>query len=55
MPGFVYTLLMTGAFTEFAPSLFNNVDVEKHTASPYGSSESLISVTARPECVSIIY
>jgi hypothetical protein len=46
---------MTGAFTEFAPSLFNNIDVEKHTASPYGSSDALISVTAMPEYVSIIH
>jgi hypothetical protein len=46
---------MTGAFTEFAPSLFNNVDVEKHTASPYGSPDALLTVTAMPECVSIIY
>ncbi|KAJ7921431.1 hypothetical protein B0H13DRAFT_1708208 [Mycena leptocephala] len=51
VPGFAYTLLMTGAFTEFAPSLFNNVDVEKHTASPYGSPDALLTVTAMPDIV----
>ncbi|KAJ7701162.1 hypothetical protein B0H17DRAFT_1046114 [Mycena rosella] len=49
LPGFAYTLLMTGAFTEFAPSPFNDVDVEKHTASPYGAPDALISVTAMPD------
>ncbi|KAJ7870912.1 hypothetical protein B0H14DRAFT_3083842 [Mycena olivaceomarginata] len=34
VPGFAYTLLMTGGFTELAPLSFNNVDVEKHTVSP---------------------
>lgn len=51
VPGFVYTLLMTGGFTEYAPSLFNNVDVEKHTASPYGRPDALMTVTAIPEYV----
>ncbi|KAJ6556025.1 hypothetical protein B0H19DRAFT_1262146 [Mycena capillaripes] len=51
VPGFGYTLLMTGGFTEFAPSLFNNIDTEKHTARPYGSSASLITVTAMPDIV----
>ncbi|KAJ6527151.1 hypothetical protein B0H19DRAFT_1275456 [Mycena capillaripes] len=49
VPGFAYTLLMTGAFMEFGPSPFNNVDVEKHTASPYGVPDALISVTAMPD------
>jgi hypothetical protein len=51
VPDFAYTLLMTGAFTEFAPSWLNNVDTEKHTASPYGKPDALITVTALPECV----
>ncbi|KAJ6555940.1 hypothetical protein B0H19DRAFT_137879 [Mycena capillaripes] len=51
VPGFAYTLLMTGAFTEFLPISMNNVDPEKHTASPYGSPESLITVTALPDIV----
>jgi hypothetical protein len=54
VPGFAYTLLMTGGFTELAPSSFNNVDVEKHTASPYGSPDALVTLTAMPECVSSV-
>jgi hypothetical protein len=53
VPGFSYTLLMTGAFTEFAPSPFNNVDIENHTAVSYGVPDALISVTALPEYVSM--
>ncbi|KAJ7899253.1 hypothetical protein B0H14DRAFT_3543635 [Mycena olivaceomarginata] len=51
VPGFSYTLLMTGAFTEFAPSPFNNVDIENHTAVSYGVPDALISVTALPDIV----
>ncbi|KAF8149704.1 hypothetical protein K438DRAFT_1988728 [Mycena galopus ATCC 62051] len=51
VPGFAYTLLMTGAFAEFAPSWLNNVDTEKHTASPYGKPDALITVTALPDIV----
>ncbi|KAJ7476122.1 hypothetical protein FB451DRAFT_267629 [Mycena latifolia] len=49
VPGFAYTLLMTGAFTEFAASGFNGVDVEKHTARPYGMPEAQVTVTAMPD------
>ncbi|KAF8142750.1 hypothetical protein K438DRAFT_1634926 [Mycena galopus ATCC 62051] len=51
VPGFAYTLLMTGAFTEFVPSPFNNVDIETHTAGSYGAPDALISVTALPDIV----
>ncbi|KAF7328206.1 NAD(P)-binding protein [Mycena venus] len=51
VPGFAYTLLMTGAFTEFVPSPFNNVDIENHTAGSYGVPDALISVTALPDIV----
>ncbi|KAJ7888507.1 hypothetical protein B0H13DRAFT_1627071 [Mycena leptocephala] len=51
VPGFAYTLLMTGAFTEFVPSPFNNVDIENHTAGSYGAPDALISVTALPDIV----
>ncbi|KAJ6556013.1 hypothetical protein B0H19DRAFT_1210723 [Mycena capillaripes] len=54
VPGFAYTLLMTGAFTEVLPMWINNVDTEKHTASPYGSPESLITVTALPDIIRYI-
>ncbi|KAF8148979.1 hypothetical protein K438DRAFT_2086952 [Mycena galopus ATCC 62051] len=54
MPGFAYTLLMTGAFTEFVPSPFNNVDIENHTAGSYGAPDALISVTALPDIVRYI-
>ncbi|KAJ6556033.1 hypothetical protein B0H19DRAFT_1029153 [Mycena capillaripes] len=51
VPGFGYTFLTTSGFTEFAASSFNNVDTEKHTASPYGSPESLITVSAMPDVI----
>ncbi|KAF8181874.1 hypothetical protein K438DRAFT_1975822 [Mycena galopus ATCC 62051] len=54
VPGFAYTLLMTGAFTEFVPSPFNNVDIENHTADSYGAPDALISVTALPDIVRYI-
>ncbi|KAJ7246458.1 hypothetical protein C8J57DRAFT_1190448 [Mycena rebaudengoi] len=49
VPGFTYTLLMTGSFTEFTASEFNGVDVEKHTASPYGKPDAQVTVTAMPD------
>ncbi|KAF8181970.1 hypothetical protein K438DRAFT_2168410 [Mycena galopus ATCC 62051] len=54
VPGFAYTLLMTGAFTEFVPSPFNNVDIENHTAGSYGAPDALITVTALPDIVRYI-
>jgi hypothetical protein len=51
VPGFTYTLLMTGAFTEFTASTFNGVDVGNHTASVYGSADARVTVTSMPECV----
>ncbi|KAJ7909919.1 hypothetical protein B0H13DRAFT_2489419 [Mycena leptocephala] len=54
VPGFAYTLLITGAFTEWAPAPFNNIDTQKHTASPYGSPDALVTVTAIPDVVRYI-
>ncbi|KAJ7239665.1 hypothetical protein C8J57DRAFT_1564729 [Mycena rebaudengoi] len=54
VPGFTYTLLMTGAFTEFTASAFNDVDVENHTASPYGSANARVTVTAMPDIMHYI-
>ncbi|KAJ7723030.1 hypothetical protein B0H14DRAFT_3098391 [Mycena olivaceomarginata] len=54
VPGFAYTLLMTGRFTELAPLSFNNVDVENHTASPYGSPDVLVTLTTMPDIMEFI-
>ncbi|KAJ7760311.1 hypothetical protein DFH07DRAFT_884076, partial [Mycena maculata] len=54
VPGFAYTILMTGAFTEYVPSPFNNVDIENYTAASYGAPDALISVTALPDIVRYI-
>ncbi|KAJ7160643.1 hypothetical protein C8R43DRAFT_1086806 [Mycena crocata] len=54
VPGFAYTLLMTGAFTEFTASAFNRIDVEKHTAEPYGTANARVTVTAMPDIVKYI-
>ncbi|KAJ7147863.1 hypothetical protein C8R43DRAFT_524588 [Mycena crocata] len=54
VPGFKYTLLMTGAFTEFTASSFNGVDVEKHTAEPYGRADAQVSVTSMPDIMKYI-
>ncbi|KAJ7760247.1 hypothetical protein DFH07DRAFT_884056, partial [Mycena maculata] len=54
VPGFAYTILMTGAFTEYVPSPFNNVDIENYTADSYGAPNALISVTALPDIVRYI-
>ena len=51
IPGFAYTLLMTGAFTEFTTSGFNGVDPATHTARPYGQPDAQVTVTALPEYV----
>ncbi|KAJ7628206.1 hypothetical protein DFH06DRAFT_1480612 [Mycena polygramma] len=51
IPGFAYTLLLTGAFTEAMPSVYNNIDLETHTARPYGTPEALVTVTALPDIV----
>ncbi|KAK7028630.1 NAD(P)-binding protein [Favolaschia claudopus] len=47
--GFKYTILTTGGFTEYVTIPFNNIDVEKHTASPYGYPDALTSLTAMPD------
>ncbi|KAJ7617606.1 hypothetical protein DFH06DRAFT_1145043 [Mycena polygramma] len=51
VPGFAYTLLLTGAFTEAMPSVYNNIDLETHTARPYGTPDALVTVTALPDIV----
>jgi hypothetical protein len=51
VPGFAYTLLMTGGFTEFTAHAVSGVDLEKHTAATYGTPDAQITITAIPECV----
>ncbi|KAJ7887126.1 hypothetical protein B0H14DRAFT_3082129 [Mycena olivaceomarginata] len=45
-PGFRYTLILSGAVTEYTVSEFNGVDVEKHVARTYGYPEARLHVTA---------
>jgi hypothetical protein len=49
VPGFRYTLLLTGSFTEWAISDFFGVDIEKHTVETYGDSDAKINNTASIE------
>ncbi|KAJ6466127.1 hypothetical protein C8R47DRAFT_1235034 [Mycena vitilis] len=51
VPGFAYTLLLTGAFTEAMPSVYSGIDLETHTARPYGTPDALVTVTALPDIV----
>jgi hypothetical protein len=48
-PGFRYTLLLTGSFTEWAVSDFFGVDTEKHTVEIYGDPDAIINNTASNE------
>ncbi|KAK7032669.1 NAD(P)-binding protein [Favolaschia claudopus] len=50
-PGFSYTLVLTGAFTDWTASDFNQIDLKKHTARPYGVPEALVTVTALADVV----
>ncbi|KAJ7140764.1 hypothetical protein C8R44DRAFT_827641 [Mycena epipterygia] len=52
VPGFSYTLLMTGAFTEVA--IYSAVDHEKHTARPYGMPDAKVTVTSIPDIMKFI-
>jgi uncharacterized protein YbjT (DUF2867 family) len=49
VPGFKYTLLLVGSFTEFAASSFFGVDTEKHTVEAYGKPDAIVSNTAQKE------
>jgi hypothetical protein len=49
VPGFRYTLLLTGSFTEWAISDFFGVDIEKHTVETYGDPDAKIDNTASTE------
>jgi hypothetical protein len=46
VPGFRYTLLLPGSFTEWAISGFFGVDIEKHTVEIYGDPDAKINNTA---------
>ncbi|KAJ7214078.1 hypothetical protein GGX14DRAFT_444946 [Mycena pura] len=51
---FRYTLILTGPFTEFAVSSFNGVDMETHTAEPYGRPGAELAVTAMSDVMKYI-
>ncbi|KAJ6528933.1 hypothetical protein B0H19DRAFT_968764 [Mycena capillaripes] len=46
VPDFRYTLMLTGAFTDWAAGEFSGVDVENHTVEAYGYPDAEIAVTA---------
>ncbi|KAJ7340631.1 hypothetical protein DFH08DRAFT_783107 [Mycena albidolilacea] len=50
VPDFRYTLMLTGAFSDWAVGEFSGIDVEKHTVKVYGYPEAEVSVTALKEC-----
>ncbi|KAF8195205.1 hypothetical protein K438DRAFT_1906563 [Mycena galopus ATCC 62051] len=50
-PDFHYTLMLTGAFSEWAAGPFSGVDLEKHIVKAYGFLEAEISVTAMKDIV----
>jgi len=50
-PDFRYTLVLVGAFSEWAYSQFSGVDVEKHTIEAYGYLDAEMSVTALKDIV----
>jgi hypothetical protein len=52
---FRYTLMLTGAFSDWAVGEFSGVDVEKHTVKVYGYPEAEVSVTALKECVGFAF
>ncbi|KAJ7456747.1 hypothetical protein B0H11DRAFT_2160926 [Mycena galericulata] len=54
VPGFRYTLVLTGPFTEYAVSSFNGIDFEKHTVEPYGKPGAELSVTAMADVMKYI-
>jgi hypothetical protein len=48
-PGFQYTLMITGIFTEWALDAFYGFDHEKHTAKIYGGPGKRVGVTGIPD------
>ncbi|KAJ7302721.1 hypothetical protein DFH08DRAFT_927703 [Mycena albidolilacea] len=46
VPDFRYTLMLTGAFTDWAAGEFSGVDVKNHTVEAYGYPDAQIAVTA---------
>jgi len=50
-PGFRYTLLLVGAFSEWVCGEFSGVDVEKHTVRSYGYPNAQTSVTSLDDVV----
>ncbi|KAJ6512544.1 hypothetical protein C8R45DRAFT_890274 [Mycena sanguinolenta] len=51
VPGFRYTLMLVGAFSEWAAGEFSGVDLENHTVVAYGSPEAEVSVTGMNDIV----
>ncbi|KAF8181382.1 hypothetical protein K438DRAFT_1976103 [Mycena galopus ATCC 62051] len=54
IPDFRYTLILTGAFSEWAVGP-RGVDLEKHIVMAYGFPEKEISITAMKECVFFVW
>ncbi|KAF7369781.1 NAD(P)-binding protein [Mycena venus] len=52
--GFRYTLILSGAVTEYTVSEFNGVDLEKHVARTYGYPEARLHVTALQDVAKFI-
>ncbi|KAK6981765.1 NAD(P)-binding protein [Favolaschia claudopus] len=50
-PEFRYTIVLTGSFTDWTASDFNQIDLKKHTARPYGTADALVTVTALADVV----
>ncbi|KAJ7433983.1 hypothetical protein FB451DRAFT_1470358 [Mycena latifolia] len=53
-PGFRYTLMLVGAFAEWACARFHGVDVERHAVEAYGYPDAEMSVTALDDIVRYI-
>ncbi|KAJ6451092.1 hypothetical protein C8R47DRAFT_998646 [Mycena vitilis] len=53
-PGFQYTLILSGAVTEYTVSEFNGVDVQKHIGRTYGYPEARLHVTAMNDVAKFI-
>ncbi|KAJ7218252.1 hypothetical protein B0H12DRAFT_1153261 [Mycena haematopus] len=51
VPDFRYTLMLVGAFSEWAAGEFSGVDLEKHTVNAYGYPEAEVSVTGLQDIV----
>ncbi|KAJ7236586.1 hypothetical protein B0H12DRAFT_1256343 [Mycena haematopus] len=51
VPGFRYTLMIVGAFSEWAAGEFSGFDLEKHTVRSYGYPGAEVSVTGMKDIV----